>query len=220
MNANDDTGAHDGNLVSGQYTPAGRHGAAFLFDGSQSIFTADMQDTLWPSGSFSIEAWVNATTTPVSFVRVVEKYGCAGAVGCDNSDYALLISPNGNPQFQYRTAPSGTNQPLVEIASLTNVVDGKWHHLVGVRDVHMAEQRLYVDGALAVTKPLGSSDLVALANLDGKPDPLTIGAGRISDQDTLGYFFRGAVDEVAIYFNALDDAEVAAIYDARDGICP
>src|SRR5262249_43175531 len=36
-NAKDDTGAHDGTLTSAQFTPSGRHGAAFLFDGMRSV---------------------------------------------------------------------------------------------------------------------------------------------------------------------------------------
>lgn len=219
MNAVDDTGAHDGTLTSGQFSPSGRHGSAFLFDGIQSVFTADPQDTLWPPGSFSIEAWVKADAIPTSTVKVLEKYGCGGTDGCGNSEYEFLILNNGNPRFQYRTSRSDMPAPLGQTASLTNAADGSWHHLVGVRDVHRIEQRFYVDGVLAVTTPLGAADLAPLSDVDGKPDPFTIGAGRSSDQDSPSSYFRGAVDEVAIYYSALDDAEVAAIHDAPDGIC-
>lgn len=219
MNAVDDTGAHDGTLTSPQFTPSGHHGSAFLFDGIRSVLMADPEDTLWPPGSFSVEAWVKADIAPTETAKVVEKYSCGGTGGCDGSEYTLQILTNGNPRFQYRTSAPDMPPLLVETASLTNVADASWHHLVGVRDVHKSEQRLYVDGVLAVSDPLSAAELAPLSNVDGSPDPITIGAGRISGQEALNGYFRGAVDEVAIYFSALDDAEVAAIHDAVDGIC-
>lgn len=85
--------------------------------------------------------------------------------------------------------------------------------------VHKSEQRFHVDGVLAVSNPLGAADLAPLSDLDGNSDPITIGVGCLSGQDTLNGYFRGAVDEVAIYFSALEDAEVAAIHEAAEGIC-
>jgi hypothetical protein len=217
MNAKDETSAHDGVATFGQFTPAGRHGAAFLFDGIRSFVAADPQDVLWPTGSFSIEAWAKASAFTTEYATVVAKYGCGGADGCDGSDYELLIYSGGHPQFEYRV-PGGQIQ--ITIASLANVLDGAWHHLVGVRDNARGEQRLYLDGILAVSRPISGIDLAALSNADGKPDPVTLGAGRASGTDTMNSFLPGAVDDVAIYYSALDDAQVAALHAAPDGICP
>jgi hypothetical protein len=215
MNATDDTGAHDGVAIAGQYTPSGRHGAAFLFDGMQSVVTADPQDTLWPPGSFSVEAWVRPAPLTMQYASVLEKYGCGGADGCDGSDYEFLIN-NGHPEFAFRV---NGGQVQIEVATLANILDDGWHHLVGVRDVERMQQRFYVDGALAVSRPIGGIDLDALVNADGKPDPITIGAGRSSGVDTMTEFFPGAIDDVAIYYSALDDDQVAALHAAPDGVC-
>jgi hypothetical protein len=215
MSTTDETGVYDG-ITSGTYTPAGRHGSAFLFDGTQT-FTADANDDLWPSSSFSLEAWVEAPSAQGTSAMVVEKYDCGG-LACRNSEYLFEIYGTGEPVFQYRTADMTT--PLLEVASFTKVTDGRWHHLVGVRDVGNAQQRFYVDGVLVAANRISDAALGALSNQDMESDPVTIGAGRSSSQTNPTLFFRGAVDEVAIYFSALDDAQVAAIYAAPDGICP
>ena len=44
-NAKDDTGAHNGTLVPGQYMLSGRHGAAFLFDGPNGTVDGQFQQT-------------------------------------------------------------------------------------------------------------------------------------------------------------------------------
>jgi hypothetical protein len=215
MNAADETGAHDGVAMSGRFT-AGRHGAAFVFDGIDSIVSADPQDALWPPGSFSVELWVKASGASAPYSEIMAKYGCGGADGCDGSDYELLVHDDGHPAFAYRV---NGGQTQIALASLVKVLDSEWHHLVGVRDVDHAQQRFYVDGTLAVSRPIGGVDLGALSNVDGKPDPITIGAVRAMGADTMQAFFLGAVDEVAIYYAALDDSEVAMLHAAPDGIC-
>lgn len=37
--------------------------------------------------------------------------------------------------------------------------------------------------------------------------------------DTMTAFFPGAIDDVAIYYSALDDGQVAALHAAPDGVC-
>jgi hypothetical protein len=215
-NAADETGVYDG-ITSGGFTPAGRHGSAFLFDG-EHIFTADMNDQLWPAASFSLEAWVKMPPDPASdnSSMVVEKYDCGYVCG-GNSEYLFEIYGGGEPVFQYRTADMA--DPIIDVGSI-RVNDDIWHHLVGVRDVGKKEQRFYIDGNLAIWSEISGAALGALINGDAKPDPITIGAGRNSSQPDPTYFFHGAVDEVAVYFSALSNDEVAAIYAARNGICP
>src|SRR5437764_1334327 len=85
-NANDDQGLFNG-TVNGNiaYTP-GKHGSAFLLDGSTAYITADDGDTLWPTGSFSIEGWIKTGSAPAAAVAVWIKYGCGGTA-CDGNDW-------------------------------------------------------------------------------------------------------------------------------------
>jgi hypothetical protein len=62
MNANDSLASHYNGTTVGNVTyTAGKHGMAFLFDGSSAYVTIDDSDALWPAASFSLEAWVNTT---------------------------------------------------------------------------------------------------------------------------------------------------------------
>lgn len=212
-NASDETGAYDG-IMSGSFTPDGRHGAAFMFDGNQGL-TADMSDRLWPAASFSVEAWVQTTLDQRDSAYVVEKYD-GGGVDYGDSEYLLEIYGSGGPSFQFRTA--GMEMPIVDNATF-NINDGQWHHLVGVRDVGQREHRFYVDGKRVMWGQMEGAALGALSDTDGEADPVTIGMGRQSSSTTPKDYYRGAIDDVAIYFSALSDEVVAAIYAAPDGIC-
>jgi hypothetical protein len=215
--AKDHQGLFDGTAHgSVAYTP-GRHGSAFLLDGTSAYVTADSGDVLWPTGSFSVEAWVKASTiTEGSTVFV--KYGCGGS-SCDFNVWELAVDAAGHPAFNFRKDKSPTGQ-ISLTDSLHDVIDGHWHHLVGVRDVALAQLRLYVDGKVAVTNPISGLDLEAMGNSDGLPDPVTIGAIEQYQTATFLRMFAGAVDDAAYYTSALGDAQVAAIYAAPDGECP
>jgi hypothetical protein len=217
LNAQDATGAHGGSTVGAtSYTP-GRHGNAFLFDGASALVTADAADLLWPTGSFSVEAWVKTTSPVTTDVTLLQKYGCGGSDGCDGNDYELLLRVGAHPSFSFRV-DGGTNSEIV--ATLATANDGAWHHLVGVREVVAGKQFLYVDGQLAGQKNIAGLLLGQMGNVDAKPDPLTIGAGRADGVATFRGHTSGAVDEVGVYASAMTEAQVAAIHAAPEGICP
>jgi hypothetical protein len=210
MDTGDDTGANDGVAVGAGYTE-GRHGDAFLFDGVDDLVTADSDDELYSTASFSVEAWVETFSTGVV---IIDKIDCAGAGACPGDYWGLEIGNDAIPYFAVRVDA----RPAV-FARGDSISDGDWHHLVGVRDVGAGEVRLYVDGELAETTEIAGADLGALVDTDGASDPVTIGAGRTVGSETLAAFLLGAIDEVAYYETAIGDAEVAAIYAAPDGIC-
>jgi hypothetical protein len=212
-NTLDDTGNYNGTAVATLGYVAGRHGMAFKLDGLMSLVTADPNDALWPSASFSIEAWVRTTGVSGTFLS---KYDCGGT-GCGASLWGFRLDDQGHPQSQIRTGPGVAS--TVTAPNLIN--DGAWHYLVGVRDVDSKFQVLYVDGAVAAQQDIsGSSFLAAMSNADGNSDPVTIGAGRIASMSTYQNYAIGAIDEIAYYESVISATAVAAIYAARDGICP
>ncbi|MGW9213561.1 LamG-like jellyroll fold domain-containing protein [Embleya sp. NPDC055664] len=87
------------------------------------------------------------------------------------------------------------------ITSPDSVLDGRWHHAALSVDAPGKVQKLYLDGNL-VGAPLDASSIIV--------DPyITIGAGPVNNlawpakpTDIKGYF-KGAIDEVAIYHQAL-----------------
>jgi len=94
---------------------------------------------------------------------------------------------------------------------VTRVDDGELHHAAWVRDLDNGEYRLYVDGELDATGPIGPQ-VVGQFRYEGD-DPLIIGAW-YGFGGSVGQLFEGLIDEVSIYDAALDDADVRAIYAA------
>jgi hypothetical protein len=89
---------------------------------------------------------------------------------------------------------------------------GQYHHAAGTFkqvDSGHVEIRAYLDGAPVSTARVTANLADAL-----NAEPVTIGACNSSAGMT--HFFRGIVDEVALYNRALSDAEIQAIYAAGD----
>jgi hypothetical protein len=216
MNANDSLASHYNGTTVGNVTyTAGKHGSAFLFDGSSAYVTIDDGDALWPAASFSLEAWVNTTHSG----SLMQKYQCWDNCPANESDafWALDIS-SGAADFEQRPDASGTISAITD--SLHPINDGQWHHLVGVRDAAASKMLLYVDGALAVTANLTTAQDGALTNADGQTDLIAVGSSPTAGAPTFTPNFNGAVDELAYYNGALSATEVMAHFTAPDGICP
>ena len=142
--------------------------------------------------------------------------------------------------FHHMGAGSGLRFGILSAGPPTSAVDfddeplggGVWSHVVGVistPDGFGTDARVYVNGDLVsdvgfTSVPDDDSDLFS--------EPLTIGALAF-DGGTVGNFFGGAIDEVAIYGYALDDpnntnardttrirAHFAAACDQPDGCLP
>lgn len=215
-NTNDDSGnAYNGTAIGSLAYAPGKHGMAFLMNGSTTEVQVNDGDALWPAASVSVEAWVKTATAPG---QLVMKYQCAGS--CPTNSYAyysLRIDDNGNPVFELRSDATANGNNVTD--TVHHVSDGNWHYLVGVRDVPGSQLLLYVDGAVAGTMTLPAENLGAMTNTDSETDYVTLGAGTIGGTSTITAPLSGALDDVAIYKSALTPAQVAAIYAAPDGEC-
>lgn len=218
MTLKDDVGRYDGTAV-GQiaYVP-GKHGAAFALNGSNTLVRIADRDALWPSGSFSVEAWVNVASVS-GVARLITKYECGGncsmGLPATFANWNLELTAAGQPAFQVRSAPN----TMVTITGLSAITGGAWHHVVGVRDIQAKQLLLYVDGELAVSAPLSGHQLDPLTNIDGEEDPVTIGATRDTAATTYIDYLPGAIDEVAYFSAAVNAEEVQAIHAAPEGEC-
>lgn len=218
-NTNDDSGnAYNGAAVGTLSYTTGKHGMAFLLDGSTNLVSINDGDALWPAASLSVEAWVK-TTSSTNTAELVMKYQCAGSCPTNNSFalYALRVGSGGHPIWDIRADGSSTTSSITDTGH--NIADGNWHYLVGVRDVPASQSVLYLDGAVAGTLTLPSANLGPMTNLDSETDNVTLGAGTTGGTSTNDDKLAGALDEVAIYKSAMTAAQVAAIYAAPDGEC-
>jgi hypothetical protein len=216
-NTNDDKGLFNGTAHGQLAYTQGRFGSAFMLDGTTAYITADNSDVLWPTGSFSIAAWVKAASiTATSYVLV--KYGGGGSTATDGNDYELGVNMSGNPVFNFRVNGSPTGS-ITLTATTVDVVDARWHYLVAARDNAAMELRLYIDGVRTVSKAIAGADLGAMGNVDNAPDPVTISGYFRPGMDAIAGMFAGAIDNVEYFTAALSDGEITAIYAALDGEC-
>ena len=150
--------------------------------------------SLNPAGkAITVEAWMTATNPN----------GVIVARGGPGEGFALTLE-TGKPTFHIRSAST-----LSTVSGPKRIVGG-WHHVVGVLTAEK-EMRLYVDG-----ERVGEGTASGLLTKD-PAQGLDIGddiAGAVGGYQS-PFPFVGIIDEVRLYFTAVDDAAVAERY--RDG---
>jgi hypothetical protein len=217
MNLNDDLGNYTAVQAGSSLSyVTGRHGLGMLL-GATTAITINDGDTLWPSGSFSLEIWIRGTTDAAD---LFVKYACGGMCPTNNASalYNLHLNSGGVPTFAFRADDdAGTGATVVD--TLHHVNDGNWHHLVGVRDVAAMTGTLYVDGALGASINITPLQAGPMTNKDHEVDLITIGGSIAAGTNTITSYWGGAIDEVSYYSTALTAQQVTAIYNAPDGEC-
>jgi hypothetical protein len=189
-------------LVSSPVTFApGEVGAAFSFDGTQSMYVQIPRTDLLESMTVavSVEAWVRSTA-PGNF-----KYIFSKGANSDGASYAFYTGANGGLIFY---VSDGQNFFLSPDASEA-VWDGNWHHVTGTYDGSLVH--LYVDG-------------IEVGGGSSAPN-VTIGYGLALTNDAfIGTFngisnfgFVGQVDEVVISNRALGVSEIQGVFNAGTG---
>jgi hypothetical protein len=202
---------HDAECAASGICPTslteGRVNGAQTFNGSTTRVDVpvDPGNTFFDWGkddSFSIEFWM----------RGVSGQTCASSneviVGRDENHFGGLhwwlgCNSSGRATFELRD----NNFQGKNLASSQSVIDGDWHHIVGVRIGGASDiNRLYVDGAqvASVSHDYG-------AGFESSTSvPLNIGW---LNWDPF-YHFEGDVDELAIYNKALSSAEIQNHYNS------
>jgi len=141
----------------------------------------------------TVSAWFKATSIAQDHSTIVS-YGQAVA---GNVIILLDIRSSGS---LYTETGSGANA----MSSANSVLDGVWH--LGVLTYDGTYLRLYLDGIVE-----GTSSSTYLETLTSDFD--------IGDMIwATGYPFQGTVGQVCVWDRALSDAEVAALYNNRNGV--
>jgi uncharacterized repeat protein (TIGR01451 family) len=196
---NDFCGGHAGICAGNCPAPTSGH-----IDGGQAfsgvntginvpVAAADSAFNWGVADSFTIELWTQtdaANTCTGNQVIVGRDGGTSNGlhwwVGCRTGGQATFYARN-------------TNGILAGALGVTDLTDGRWHHVVAVRDAQARELRLSVDGLLqAVTPVTYTSGFESAAALN-------IGWLNLTSR----YRFNGTVDEVIIYNRALEPPDPA-----------
>ena len=169
-NTLDIQGGNNGSLQGGATFAPAEVGPGFSFNGTTAYVNVPDNANLYPSGSFTVDAWIKTSQT-TGVQQIINHYECANFCpgGGANSDYEMTVT-NGNLSGFIRDM-TGANQMLT---GTTAIADGTFHHVAMQRDIAGGQMRLYLDGRLEASATL--IPIAPLQDEDGEPDPVTIGA--------------------------------------------
>ncbi|MFD9303250.1 LamG-like jellyroll fold domain-containing protein [Streptomyces sp. NPDC060048] len=169
-------------------------GGSAVFDGDANSYAQTSGPAVNTGGSFTVSAW--AKLDDLAAGRTVLSQDGKNMYG-----FVLYYAPGTGWAF---ARPKADASPVVydrAVSTPSAAVAGAWTHLVGVYDARDAELRLYVNGTLAQEVPY-SSPWEATG-------PLQIGRhkyGAVYD-----YAFKGGIDDVQVYSEALTATQVSAV---------
>jgi len=133
----------------------------------------------------SLLAWIKVPSTPTWFQT---------PIGRGDTSYRVDVDPSALPHFAAN--PNG------DVVGGTGIADNLWHLWAGVFDPVAAKSYLYIDGALAAQAP--GSPLINMSAY------LMIGG----DPQYTERNFPGKICHVAIFSNALAQAQTQALYNS------
>lgn len=174
--------AHEANLVNKPSWVDGKKGKALEFTGNNYVIIP-IADDLQLQEAFSVNFWVKrADTQPAEWCYMV----AAGTL-----KWAVIYNSNGKIGYIYSTSGGGWAQRLVTKDNLTT----DWTHIAVNYDVGQGVEE-YFNGVLVGegTKP---------PKVDAIDGSFMVGARHPGQE-----FFKGIIDEVAIYSRALTLDEI------------
>ena len=191
--AQDALGNNPGTLMGGAGFAPGAVGQGFLLDGVNDYIRVPDSASLHFSNALTLEMWFKREDAS-SYGALIDKRDWS------TCNFGLVMSPDWGFQLYYNTG-SG-----FQISFSSVPAPGVFHHFAGTFrqvDAGHVELKTYIDGQLTRTDTLPGS----LANtFNGTA--LAIGTAR----DGADGFFRGVIDEVAVYNYALSAAQVFINY--------
>ncbi|MCF7553846.1 LamG domain-containing protein [Pseudonocardia sp. WMMC193] len=166
------------------------------FSGTAAVPAAMSGTPIAGPQTFTVEAWINTTSTAGG--KIV---GFGNSNTGDSGSYDRHLYMGGDGKVYFGVYPNFA--AVVQSAKALN--DGQWHHLVGT--LGPAGQALYVDGKRAGSR----TDVTAAQAYSGY---WRVGGDNFGGWpgSTGNNKFVGAIDEVAVYPNALSFDQVQAHY--------
>ena len=196
---------NDGGVVGGKWIsgPKPEFGKAIEFDGvGDHIVVADNNSLDVGKGDISISLWIsyNVDDQPNPYPRLISNG--MPLFGGNGPGFEITVKGNvddaGHPLgIFYGMSGNGPPPRQTVDGKLEEIGDGEWYHVVALKEGE--EGRAYVNGGLTGIGPLVSIDIT-------NDLPLVIGAS-----GAIGQFYKGAVDDVAVFMRALADEEIKAL---------
>lgn len=167
-----------------------KYGTGFRFGGNGSpgtiVVPSDAAFVITANAGFTVEAFASidagANTTPQAIVsrRASEQLAASTAAGWSIG----VVNTRGFTANPFFAICDGTTE--LKLYADATIDDGRFHHVAGMLDRNAARARLYIDGALAASVPIGT-----LGAVDGGQ---AVHIGGTSG----GNWLAGVVDEVRL----------------------
>jgi len=191
--ASDDSGNGRGGTIRGaRKVTEGKVGAGLALDGEDDVVIVP-RSAHFERAAHTVAMWMKPRTSR-------RWQGIAGywlMQATENFGYGLVLRPDGYCAF---IEAGGLKWDYARTD--TTLVEGKWHHLVGVRDGKRT--MLYLNGVLQKrTTEMAPAFRAGVSLMIG-------GSGR------QGQYFDGVVDEIMVYDRALSSQEVRVLFDHRE----
>ncbi|MFE5734003.1 LamG-like jellyroll fold domain-containing protein [Streptomyces sp. NPDC056528] len=183
------TGSHG----TGLHWNTDRGGSAVL-DGDANSWAQSSGPVVNTAGSFTVSAW--AKLSDLTTGRTVLSQDAGSVYG-----FVLYYAANTGWAF---ARPRADALPLAYdrvVSAPSAAVAGTWTHLVGMYDAQASKLRLYVNGTLA-------QEAAVSGNWEAT-GPFQIGRHKMGAN--YDYAFKGGIDDVQVYGEALTAAQVASV---------
>lgn len=159
------------------------------FDGINDYIAVNSDASLnFGSSNFSLSVWIKTKSS--SGVWIGKRN-----LSSNNEGYILYTSSN-----KARFLTTGAGGVNVFVTGTTDINDGEWHHVVGVRLGN--NHYIYVDGVLEGTQVSGAQ------NVSNSADFI------FASQSTLANFWGGEACNASVYNAALSSADISSEYNA------
>jgi hypothetical protein len=199
-NANDESGNGNIGTVNGATLTSDRFGnigKAYRFDGNSNYITTSPIGLPIGNQSRTISSWFNTSTSVIPTnqypnIQMINGYG--------SGEGGQVIFP------QSVTASQGlawfeTGSSVNNIFSINRVNDGSWHNIVTTYNGPNSEVKMYIDGIYQGCTSLLNINTISSNFIIGGCPWATI-------------FFKGFIDDIAIYNRALTQQEVTQLYNS------
>lgn len=179
----DSAGSNNGTSYGGANTAdGGKFGRAGIFDGATDYVSVPNSSGVNPTDAITVSLWAKSDSA---------NWNASGTLASKRNAY-MMYPVSGSKEIRFYVYTTlqwfyTTFTPTIDIT--------QWHHYTGTYDGN--EIKLYIDGA-----PVGTPTLRA-GGINYDPGALYIGR-----DDGQSSYFKGMIDDVAIYNIALTDAEV------------
>ncbi|MDA8090763.1 MAG: choice-of-anchor D domain-containing protein [Nitrospiraceae bacterium] len=180
----------------------GKIEGALDFNGSNGLSVTNVTPFNWGAqNSFSVELWMKTNSPGTCSGGQV----LVGRTGASGPGWTLECADGGQAAF----ALSDSNGTSAAITGTSVISDGHWHHIMAVRDASAGTVSLYVDNALQAQSQTDFNG--------GFQSQAQLTIGWINRQPY--NYFKGAIDDVAVYSTAAPASQALGHYYIVRGYC-